>query len=225
MEEISPQTPQSKRFQLSLKALFAAMVGASIYVGVLIAQPQLTGALTLAFLLIVCLALCFLKGFYWLGMSLMVFVGFIFLSATTTIGSATVCPKTRFARGQVEKSIIALVRYEIMFRDFPPNSVNGNSSVDLYEAVGKSHVAAFDSSELQPSGARTAIVSPWGFPLHYQRTVDANGRAGCIVIATGADGLLGGTLSEDKGFVPDNSDANGDGTPDHADNIISDFKP
>lgn len=222
MDRLSPQTPQLKRFQLSLKALFAAMVGASIYIGLIILRPEETRVLTIIFLLGTCFVLCFLKGFYLVGLGLMLFVGLLFHNSF--VGGPRYSKK-KSAQAQIEKFAIALVMYEGQFREYPPNTLNGNSAADLFQAIDKSKKAQLFESEIVRKGSVAELISPWGFPLHYQRTVDAQGRAGFVVIATGADGLLGGTLSEDKGFVPDNSDANGDGAFDHEDNIVSEMKP
>jgi hypothetical protein len=42
-----------------------------------------------------------------------------------------------------------------------------------------------------------------------------------LVIDRGPDGLLGGSINVVKGFVPDGSDANGDGVADDKDNLYS----
>ena len=44
-------------------------------------------------------------------------------------------------------------------------------------------------------------------------------RVLCVIVDPGRDRLLGGRVDIEKGFIADDSDANGDGKADHLDNL------
>jgi hypothetical protein len=220
MEDAHPKTLAKKpaRFQFSLRMLLAMAVGSSVYLGLVIAHPNITLSLTLAFMLAACLMVCFLKGYYWLGIALMVFIGLNVFSVTYTGPRRPAQRKSTEAL--LEGLSIALARYEGQFQDFPASGPEiGTSSAPLFLVLQDKFVN-LSPSNLRTNNTGTVIVCAWGSPLFYQRTINTDGKKGYVLIAAGPDGFLGGKTEIGKGFTPDNSDWNGDGTPDHEDNIL-----
>jgi prepilin-type N-terminal cleavage/methylation domain-containing protein len=78
-------------------------------------------------------------------------------------------------------------------------------------------------SRLKDTGSPgKALVSPLGGLYQYVRLVDTEDKKmrRCLVVDAGPDGMFGGTIDPETGFVP-NSETNSDGDPAHADNIYS----
>lgn len=119
---------------------------------------------------------------------------------------------------------MALLKYETDYNAYPPVGSFTNSSAALHDALTQRtadpYIHLNAGHFLSKSGTETVLVSKAGDPIHYAPFQNSEGKHGYMLVFPGKDRLLGGTLSAEKGFVPDNSDANGDGLLDHLDNII-----
>jgi hypothetical protein len=67
----------------------------------------------------------------------------------------------------------------------------------------------------------SALYSPWNGRYVYANITGPHtaGRPRVVVIDPGRDRQLGGVIDPQAGFVPNGTDANGDGAPDHKDNF------
>jgi hypothetical protein len=122
----------------------------------------------------------------------------------------------------------ALARYHIEYSAYPPDN--------LPNASGAESLAHFLCDPLQKGGIQN---DPFMEPGDIKRDTDGNGTpelktvwghdyiyvlrsdGKALAIDRGPDGFLGGTVTHEKGFVPDGSDANSDGVADDKDNLYS----
>jgi hypothetical protein len=140
--------------------------------------------------------------------------------------------KRYFAKSNISALGSALERYRLEFGHYPPDVVPGlNGSEILHEYLcctirdnqGTVHgpFLAWDKSRIVSGANGTSqIVSPF-LGTYVYKIVGAKGLEQPLIIDSGPDKLLGGTIDPQKGFVPDNSDANHDGVPDDKDNITN----
>jgi type II secretory pathway pseudopilin PulG len=141
----------------------------------------------------------------------------------------------RAARIQLQTMSMTAMKYAGEWGEFPPfdpavNTSNRKGAELLHFYLCKKHALGerflgpyFDTNESNlHSGPNLdlALISP----LHSFYTFGFEGkgdhRVQWVIVDPGRDKLLGGIMSAENGFVPDNSDANGDGKPDHLDNIV-----
>jgi hypothetical protein len=125
----------------------------------------------------------------------------------------------------------ALARYHVDYGAYPPDI--------LPNASGAESLAHYLCESLQKDGIQSDPFLQ--YPSEFKRDSDGNGvpelktvwghdyiyalrsNGKPLVIDRGPDGLPGGTINFEKGFVPDRSDANGDGVADDKDNLYSHF--
>jgi len=138
------------------------------------------------------------------------------------------------AKTQIKIVAMATTIYTSDWNDFPPFDLAVNTSPRrgaelLYNylcvphSIGDRKVGGYlstnDSNVHRGTGIEPALISP----LHGFYTFGFEGKGRdlqWVIIDPGKDKLLGGIMSAENGFVPDNSDANGDGNADHLDNLI-----
>jgi len=151
----------------------------------------------------------------------------VLLTMLLMLAISRVKTKTREKSAKVRLQIlqVAAERYVMDFNDFPPVDAATLSSTRLASALLHSTLSRYLS--LQPddispraNGEKPALISTFGG--HYATGFEGKGdrRVQWVIVDPGRDKLLGGTMDAENGFVPDNSDANGDGKPDHLDNLI-----
>ena len=127
----------------------------------------------------------------------------------------------------------ALERYKTDFAQFPPENVHGKTTDEILNLYLGSTLKNKSGNQFGPyldehksyfqkndQTRRLEIITPWGIPYVY-KIIRVNGEDFPLIIDPGPDKLLGGTIDPEKGFVPDNSDANHDGVPDYQDNITN----
>lgn len=222
------ELPESERLQFSLKALFTGALIASVMLGLVVTAPTIFGPLTLLTVVLGVPAWCFAKkkpfwGFFFIALFVFVlpFIGF-----AQTILLPKMMNKRRVNpdRNLVMALKMALSKYEMDYQTFPPVGSFKNSSAALFDALTQRtadpYIHLNAGHFISKSGTETMLVSKAGDPLHYTPFQNSEGKHGYMLVFPGNDRLLGGTLSTENGFVPDNSDANGDGLLDHLDNII-----
>ncbi len=113
--------------------------------------------------------------------------------------------------------------YHVEHGAYPPDTnSNMGSSETLYyylcvqqRAANENIYPAFDAN----ANGLMEFVSQCQRILLYARLKEGN-REGYVLIDPGQDGLLGGIIDPQRGFISDGSDANRDGIPDDKDNLI-----
>jgi len=169
---------------------------------------------------------------------LLIVIGIITLLMGMLITGIIIAKRTaedRAADMQLKTMIMNATQYTADWNEFPPfdptvNNSNRRGSELLYEYLCVPHpigerkvgggMSTNDTNVQRGTGMEPALISP----LHGFYTYGFEGRGErriqWVLVDSGRDKLLGGTMSAEKGFVPDNSDANGDGKADHLDNLI-----
>jgi|GEM_PF-1742690 len=141
--------------------------------------------------------------------------------------------------------VMALERYREDFKRYPPHDTIGTWGAPSAGPEGGSEILAYylctkitwgemhygpylsvSETRLKSTSApKQALVSPIGGYYKYMHLVEEDGsRRNFLVVDAALDGLFGGTLYEDKGFVIENKDDNADSIMDHIDNIYSSDK-
>jgi len=143
--------------------------------------------------------------------------------------------RERTAQVQMKTLAMSATSYLSDWGDFPSfdpaiNTSNRSGAELLYallcekHAIGERSVGPYmpvNESNLHTGpGMRPALMSPqYGFySFGFEGRVD--NPVQWVIVDPGRDKLLGGTIDNVNGFRPDNTDANGDGQPDHLDNHI-----
>jgi len=169
---------------------------------------------------------------------LLIVIGIITLLMGMLITGVIIAKRTaedRAADMQMKTMSMCATQYASDWNDFPPFDPTAASSKRrsaelLHDYLCLRHVrgegtvcAGFgtnDSNVQRGPGLEPALISP----LHGFYTFGFEGkgdrRVQWVIVDPGRDKLLGGTMDAENGFVPDNSDANGDGKPDHLDNLL-----
>lgn len=200
---------------------------ASVVVGLIVLEPLIFLPITAVFVLLGLPTWCFLKKKPYWGFLFM--VSFILLLPLFSFVSTIIIPKlTMKRRSSPDKNMVVALRmaleiYESDFHAYPPLEPFQNSSAALLDALtqrSKPYIVLIPSIQIAKLGNETAFVSQSGNPLMYMPIQRPDGNRGFVLVFPGRDRLIGGKLSLAEGFVPDNSDANGDGILDHVDNII-----
>jgi len=126
----------------------------------------------------------------------------------------------------------AIEEYRLRFKYYPPDDVpstNGSEilahhlcrGIRVGEMVYATLIPAKNLVELN-GNSFPELLSPLGGTYVYFVLLDTNGnKIGYRVVDPGPDKLLGGTVDPVLGFVVNATDANGDGVPDHLDNIYN----
>jgi hypothetical protein len=135
--------------------------------------------------------------------------------------------RVRVAKYQLDAIAMALEKYRDDFREYPPDNFNLSNGSELLHhylcrgvQIGQMHYGPYleniQTSDLDGNGI-LELNTTWGHRYIYILRSDGKAQ----VINPGKDGLPGGTINSEKGFVPDGSDANRDGDPDDKDNLYS----
>lgn len=159
-----------------------------------------------------------------------------------TISNNIIHTQQQFAVTQMHTISMAMTRYTAEWDDFPPfdeappgyspQGTTDRSASELlvyylaqHHKQGESsvggHLPVSPSNSVTPKDGKTAIVSPLkGFySVGFEGHKETGRRVLCVIVDPGKDRLLGGRVDIEKGFIPDDSDANGDGKADHLDNL------
>ena len=139
------------------------------------------------------------------------------------------------AKNAMNAIAMALDKYREDFGAYPPDdefSGDEAGSEALAKALCTRHVwgEMHYGPYLENTGARLkdlggggkALVSPLGGYYEYLQLVDSEDKKKrrCLVADAGLDGVFGGAMDPEAGFVPDGS-VNSEGDPADADNIYS----
>lgn len=151
----------------------------------------------------------------------------------------------QYARSMVQMVAQGLERYKNDWGAYPPDTEAKFTGAELlYKYLSVALPAAGALPPAPPAGTRvpgstlgpyfygnsmdkdgngsSELISWFGGAYEYGILLGPDGKPrGVLVIDPGPDKLLGGAIDPQKGFIPDNSDGNGDKTPDHKDNISS----
>jgi type II secretory pathway pseudopilin PulG len=135
----------------------------------------------------------------------------------------------RITRAKSNLSLImaALETYRKDFGAYPPETFSASNGSEVLHhylcrrmQAGEIHYGPYienvAAGDLDGNGI-PELNTIWGRDYIYVALADGT----IWVIDRGPDGFLGGTVSPEKGFVPDGSDANGDGVTDDRDNIFA----
>jgi hypothetical protein len=156
-------------------------------------------------------------------------IAMVFIGLLLMIRSSNVQTQSIVSRKNMEAISIALERYQADFKSYPPEHYRRTGSAEslahyLCEQLSKdtknySPYMALHPDRLKDSDGdgQMELLNLWDSRYLYKLTHDGSP----LVIDPGKDGLLGGIFSKETGFVPDESDANGDGVADDRDNIYS----
>jgi prepilin-type N-terminal cleavage/methylation domain-containing protein len=138
------------------------------------------------------------------------------------------------ARQTMNTIVMALEKYREDFKYYPPDDKLGSAAFDNSQpdagskllayylcqrfSVGETHYGPYMDLSNSQSKDNQQIVSPLSGFYKYKLFVDSNGiPQSCMVVDPGEDKLFG----LDDQMRPNNTDANGDRTPDDKDNIYS----
>ncbi len=136
------------------------------------------------------------------------------------------------SRRLIDDISISLEKYRADQGGYPPDTIPSTSSSGsdiLFKYLWQSKNAMMKRYwypphfHFLPDEVGQKMRTAYGSSYEYRILVDKEGKEyGFILVDPGPDQLLGGRLEAGKGFVPNNSDENGDGVPDHNDNLIAD---
>jgi len=160
----------------------------------------------------------------------LLFVGWLVLSALGSQHGSHLPPP---ATMEVQALYFGLRAYRDDFGAYPPDELPGHSSgAVLYHFLCERFGCTEDGNGPYLNARSTCVGtkdnagwpeyrSPYGGEYVYKVLRKPDGMQDVLIIEPGRDGLLGGTIDPQKGFIPDETIRNSHGDPAWKDNISS----